>query len=316
MSEKKLPGGLWPVMLTPLKDDNSLDLEGLHRLTDYYLASGANGMFANCLSSEMFQLTDEERLTITRTVVKHCEGKVPVVATGSFSRDVNKSAEFIKKMYDTGVEAVVLTSSIVVSPLESDEIFRQRLEEILEKTREIPLGMYECPVPYKRLINTDIMKWMGETGRFLYHKDTSCDSENIRAKIKVVKGSNLNIMNADTPTALDTLTDGGQGISPIAGNFYSEPYAYMIDTFNKEGRTEKLKELSSYLSIMDAFTDKFYPLSAKLFLQKRGLDITAATRIPIPSLGYRDWHNLEALIVVMKSLAGKFGFDLVLQEDR
>ncbi len=312
MSDKKLPGGLWPVMLTPLKDDNTLDLDGLKKLTDYYLAAGANGMFANCLSSEMFQLTDEERLAITRTVVKHCEGKVPVVATGSFTADVDKSAAFIKKIYDTGVEAVVLTSSIVVSPLESDIIFKQRLEQILEKTGDIPLGMYECPVPYKRLISPSIMKWMGETGRFLYHKDTSCDSDNIRVKIEAVKGSNLNIMNADTPTALDTLTDGGQGISPIAGNFYSEPYAYMIKTFNEQGRTSELEELSSYLSIMDAFTDKFYPLSAKLFLQKRGLDITATTRIPIPSLVYRDWHNLDALMIVMRSLADKFGFDLVL----
>ncbi len=312
MNDKKLPGGLWPVMLTPLKDDNTLDLDGLRKLTDYYLAAGANGMFANCLSSEMFQLTDDERLTITQTVVKQCEGKVPVVATGSFTAEVSKSAEFIKKIYDTGVEAVVLTSSIVVSPLESEVVFKQRLEEILEKTGDIPLGMYECPVPYKRLISTDIMRWMGETGRFLYHKDTSCDSDNIRAKIEAVKGSNLNIMNADTPTALDTLSDGGQGISPIAGNFYSEPYAYMIKTFIEEGRTPELEELSSYLGIMDAFTDKFYPLSAKLFLQKRGLGITAVTRIPIPSLAYRDWHNLNALMVMIKSLAEKFGFDLVL----
>jgi 4-hydroxy-tetrahydrodipicolinate synthase len=86
----------------------------------------------------------------------------------------------------------------------------------------------------------------------------------------------------------------------------------MIKTFNEKGRTSELEELSSYLSIMDAFTDKFYPLSAKLFLQKRGLDIAATTRIPIPSLVYRDWHNLDALMTVMRSLADKFGFDLVL----
>lgn len=312
MKDLKLPGGLWPVMLTPLKENSQPDLNGLRKLTDYYLAAGANGMFANCLSSEMFQLTEEERLMITQAVVNHCEGKVPVVATGSFTSDVNKSSEFIKKIYDTGVAAVVLTSSIVVAPGESDSIFKQRLEKILEKTGEIPLGVYECPVPYKRLISKDIMKWMGETGRFLYHKDTSCNSDNIREKIEAVKGSNLNIMNADTPTALDTLSDGGQGISPIAGNFYSEPYSYMIKTFNEQGRTPELEELSAYLSIMDAFTDKFYPLSAKLFLQKRGLDITATTRIPIPSLNYRDWNNLDSLMLVLKSLAEKFGIELVL----
>lgn len=312
MNEKRLPGGLWPVMLTPLKDNNQLDLDGLKKLTDYYLDAGANGMFANCLSSEMFQLTEEERLTITQTVVNHCKGKVPVVATGSFTSDVNISTEFIKKIYDTGVNAVVLTSSIVVAPNESDAIFMQRLESILEKTGDIPFGVYECPVPYKRLISTDIMKWMADTGRFLYHKDTSCNSDQIRAKIEAVKGSNFNIMNADTPTALDTLSDGGQGISPISGNFYSELYSYMIRTFNEQGRTAELEELSAHLSVMDAFTDKFYPLSAKLFLQKRGLDITATTRIPIPSLAYRDWHNFDSLLMVVKSLAKKHNINLAL----
>ncbi len=312
MNKKRLPGGLWPVMLTPLKDNNRLDLDGLKKLTDYYLDAGANGMFANCLSSEMFQLTEEERLTITQTVVDHCKDKVPVAATGSFSSDVNKSTEFIKKIYDTGVDAVVLTSSIVVAPHESDAIFMHRLEAILERTGNIPLGIYECPVPYKRLISTDIMKWMAGTGRFLYHKDTSCNSDQIREKIEAVKGSNFNIMNADTPTALDTLSDGGQGISPISGNFYSELYSFLIKTFNEQGRTAELEELIAHLSIMDAVVDKFYPLSAKLFLQKRGLGITAASRVPASSMAYRDWHNLDSLLMILKSLANRNGINLVL----
>ena len=54
---KKLPEGLWPVMITAFKPDNTLDLDGVRRITDMYLDSGASGMFANCLSSEMFQLT-------------------------------------------------------------------------------------------------------------------------------------------------------------------------------------------------------------------------------------------------------------------
>ena len=54
---KNLPEGLWPVMITAFKPDNTLDLDGVRKITDMYLAAGANGMFANCLSSEMYQLT-------------------------------------------------------------------------------------------------------------------------------------------------------------------------------------------------------------------------------------------------------------------
>ena len=94
---KKLPTGLWPVMITPFKENNNIDFDGVRKVADLYLHSGASGMFANCLSSEMFQLTSEERLELTKTVVSHCTGKVPVVATGSFADNNKGNAEFIKK---------------------------------------------------------------------------------------------------------------------------------------------------------------------------------------------------------------------------
>lgn len=125
-----LPAGLWPVMLTPFTLTSQVDITGLEALTTFYLEAGSNGLFANCLSSEMFQLTDEERLLITRTVVNHVQGRVPVVATGTFSRDVSTSCEFIKKIYDTGVQAVILVTSMLVEPDESEEVLKARLETI------------------------------------------------------------------------------------------------------------------------------------------------------------------------------------------
>jgi len=102
---------------------NEVDVAGLERLTAFYIEAGANGLFANCLSSEMYQLTEQERLLITKTVVNQCAGKTPVVATGTFSRDLSTDAEFIKRIYDTGVQAVILISSMLVDPDENEEAF-------------------------------------------------------------------------------------------------------------------------------------------------------------------------------------------------
>lgn len=81
---KKLPKGLWPVMLTPIKEDNTVDYDCLEKLTEFYLSSGAAGLFANCLSSEMFQLTADERVEVTKRVVRTVNGRVPVISTGFF----------------------------------------------------------------------------------------------------------------------------------------------------------------------------------------------------------------------------------------
>jgi len=310
---KILPEGLWPVMLTPFKDNNDLDLDGLKKITDLYLESGANGMFANCLSSEMFQLTEEERLSITRTVVNHCKGHVPVAASGTFSKDTHANIDFIKKIHDTGADTVILITSIVVDPTENDEVFMQRLEKIMEGTGDIPLGLYECPVPYKRLVSPQMMQWLAESGRFLYHKDTSCDTASIRRKLDAIKGSHFNLYNADTPTALQSLRDGAKGISPISGNFYPEVYGYFLREFFDPDSTTDLDELSALLIVMDAVTHNFYPWSAKLFLQKRGLPISARTRLPVPSIAAKDMNQQQALMGVFQSLVERYQIPTVLK---
>lgn len=308
---KKLPGGLWPVMITAFNADNTIDHDGVRKITDMYLESGASGMFANCLSSEMFQLTSTERLALTKTVVDHCQGKVPVVATGSFYIHGNENADFIKKIYDLGAEAVVLISSILVEPEESDEILKRRIEEIMEETEDIPLGMYECPVPYKRVISPEMMEWLAASGRFFYHKDTSCDNSAIKRKLDKILGSNYQLYNADTPSALESLRDGAVGISPISGNFYPELYGHFLKLY-EAGDEEALERLNTRLTVMDKITHDFYPWAAKLFLEKRGLDIGTNTRIPLSKMNAKDRNILDALYRLFHDICDEFEIQAVI----
>jgi len=309
---QRLPEGLWPVMITSFKSNNQLDLDGMKKITDMYLAAGANGMFANCLSSEMFQLNTEERLTLVKTVVDHCKGKVPVVATGSFHRNPTENVEFIKKIYDLGVEAVILISSVLVEPEEPEEKLKQRIDAILEAAPNIPLGLYECPMPYKRVVSPTLMKWLAGTGRFWYHKDTTCDALAIKSKLAQIADSDFHLYNADTPSALQSLRFGAKGISPISGNFYPELYGHYLKLY-RENKTEELEALNGYLVVMDRITHDFYPRSAKLFLQKRGLGIDAATRTPSGKMSVKDQNIHQGLFKMFELVREKFSIDSVIE---
>lgn len=298
------------MMITPFKPNNNLDLDGVRKVTDMYLSAGASGMFANCLSSEMYQLTREERLQLTKTVVDHCKGKVPVVATGSFYNSGNENAEFIKEIYGLGADGVILISSILAEPEEGEEVLKQRIEKIMKETGDIPLGIYECPVPYKRVISPDMMKWLSETNRFFYFKDTSCDAGAIKKKLDKISG-NFQLYNADTPTALDSLRDGAKGISPISGNFYPELYGHFLKLF-KSGDVGALESLNTKLTVMDKVTDDFYPWSAKLFLEKRGMDICTNTRIPMRKMAAKDKIILDALYKMFQQICDEFGIEAVI----
>lgn len=306
MNNNTLPGGLWPVMLTPFLDNNQVDYAGLEALTLFYLQHGAKGLFANCLSSEMFQLTELERLKIIRTVVKVAGDKAPVIATGTFSSNIQQSSDFIAKVYDEGVAAVIVITNQFVEPEETENTFKQNIEKLLTRTGNIPLGLYECPVPYKRLLSPDTMRWLGSTGRFFYHKDTSCNADTIKEKLQAIKHSPLYLYNANTATALSSLENGARGFSAIGANLYPELYSYFFNEFETNGSSPRLVQLNQQLAVMDTVVDLCYPFSAKYFLQKRGLPIGAQCRIPYEKEKAENIIKLNMLMGAFEELRESF----------
>ncbi len=286
-------GGNWPVMLTPFNQDKSIDWTSLDNLIEWYLDEGSKGLFAVCQSSEMYSLDNKERIAIAKRVVERVAGRVPVIATGTFSRDINTQADFIKKMYDTGVEAVVALTNHLAKQKEPESVWIDNAQALLEKTDNISLGMYECPLPYKRLIPKDTMAWAASTGRFYWSKDTSEDLNQIQEKLKVNKGSHLSLYNAHTASLLESLKIGAFGFSGIASNFFPKLYSWMCDNWENDPQTAK--DLQQFLTWGQAFVDYKYPMSAKQYLVLNGVIEHITTRLPGYTFNMHEIDNLNSL---------------------
>ncbi len=170
----------------------------------------------------MFYLSLEERLNIAR-FVKEKAGGLPVIASGHISDSFEDQADELKKMGETGVDAVSLITNRLAKQDESDEIWLQNLKALLKEIPEdIKLGSYECPYPYKRVLSREMTQWCASTGRFYFLKDTSCDIKNIREKLAVCKGTNLKLYNANTATLLESLRVGAAGYSVVMANMQCE----------------------------------------------------------------------------------------------
>jgi 4-hydroxy-tetrahydrodipicolinate synthase len=273
-SEKKFV----PVMITPFNLKAKVDFDAVSRLVDFYLAAGVKGFFANCLSSEMYSNSEDERLELTSHIVRYVNGRVPVVATGSFGLTIEDKAEFTRKIYDTGIQAVILITGHFANVDDSDEVLIRNFEKMFRLTDNIPLGLYECPAPYKRIITAEVFKTLLATDRLVYHKDTSIDLDKVKAKIELAKNSHLEFYDAHTPNAIYSLQLGAKGMSAISGNFYPEILVWMCDHANDPARQEDVKWLQSELTRVDPLIHQAYPMSAKYFLQKRGLPVRTISR--------------------------------------
>ena len=123
MTEAATLRGVFPAMITPLKMDMSIDWDGVDRLTDWYIDLGVAGLFAVGQSSEMFALSDGERLRQAERVVRRADGRVPVVASGTFDRTVAAQAQFVRQMADLGVTQVVIIASMMAKVDDDDTIW-------------------------------------------------------------------------------------------------------------------------------------------------------------------------------------------------
>jgi len=266
-------------MLTPFTDSGKIDFDALTSLTEFYLQAGATGLFANCLSSEMFELDDDERIALINHVVRVANGAVPVVATGTFGGPVEDQADFVKEVYDCGVQAVIVITGLLAGEDESDAIFNGRVEQLLKLTDGIPLGFYECPVPYKRLLSAGQLEQFTSTGRIIYHKDTSLDLEQIKAKINAGEGhSNFGLYDAYMAHAVESLKAGSAGLSCIQGNYFPELIVWLCNNYNITELTQEVQTVQQFLIDSMDVQHNVYPTAAKYYLQKRGLNISTYTR--------------------------------------
>ncbi|ULQ50994.1 dihydrodipicolinate synthase family protein [Flavihumibacter fluvii] len=267
-----------PVMITPFNLKAKVDYEVLPALIDFYLAAGVKGFFANCLSSEMYSISEDERLELTAFVVKYINKRLPVVATGSFGFTIEDKAEFTKKIYDTGIDAAIMITGHFAKVDGSDEILLQNFDKMFGLTGNIPLGTYECPAPYKRILTADVFRQLLMSDRLVYHKDTSILLDSVKAKIEIAKDSHLEFYDAHTPNSMYSLQMGAKGMSSISGNFYPEIMVWMCDNALNPEKQADVAWLQSELSAVDPIIHQAYPMSAKYFLQKRGLPVRTISR--------------------------------------
>lgn len=302
MAIDTLPQGVFPTMITPFRDDLSIDWPGVDAVVDYYLGNDAAGVFAVCGSSELPTLSHDERFELAARVVRRAGG-APVVASATFGGPLVRQAEDVKRMRDAGVAAVVVLTSEIAEPGASDSQWMDRLRALLDLTAGVPLGFYEIPGPNKRLLTPRMLRATAETGRFLFHKDTSCRLDLIEKKARATEGTALGFYNANASSVLHSLRCGGAGYSGIASNYYPRLWAWLCGNWREEPR--RAEDLQTSLAVWERAAGSQYPAGAKAYLNMRGVPIGTACRSGSASLAENDLRILASLVALVERAEGE-----------
>lgn len=258
--------GVWPVMITPWTDDNKPDFKAIENLTNWYIDKGCDGIFAVCQSSEMLYLTEQEKLDIAKCVAETVDGRIQVVASGHTADEKSTQFREIENMMKIpGIGAYVLIANRLDRQNEGEEVFYNNAKEIFDLFPEIDFGIYECPMPWKRLVSLEFLKKVAPEGRMVFLKDTCCDYELIRERLKVVEGTPLKIFNANAMSWYDSLLHGAAGYNGVMANFHPDLYKWCYD--HKDSDPERARLVADFLTTAAMIEMRIYPVNAKYHQQ-------------------------------------------------
>jgi 4-hydroxy-tetrahydrodipicolinate synthase len=293
-------------MITPFTDENKIDFQAIKKLTQWYIAARSDGIFAVCQSSEMFFLSEQEKIDLARAVVEAAAGRVPVFASGHTAEDKSKQIEELGKISETGVDAVVLVSNRLAKQDEGDDVLQSNFENIQRQLPGISFGMYECPYPYLRLLSTDFIRDTAKNRSLVSLKDVSCNNTIHKERLAAAAGTEFALLNANTASLLDFFIAGGNGYNGVMGNFHIDLYKWLYTNYKNE--PELSREVSDFLTLAALIEARAYPVSAKYHRNLTGIPMGLHTRTKDKSiLNENARWEVQSLIRMEKAMRKRLG---------
>jgi dihydrodipicolinate synthase/N-acetylneuraminate lyase len=118
--------GIVTVLNTPFKIDNTIDFSALQKNVEYALNAGVAGFLVPAMASEVYKLSETERIEMTAAVLKTVNNNVPVIA-GAGETDLAKSKRLISEYIRLGCKNVLFQI-----PFQNENQFKKHFFELAE----------------------------------------------------------------------------------------------------------------------------------------------------------------------------------------
>lgn len=197
-------------LITPFKEDYTIDYSALKWLVQYLVSREVNGLFPVSTTGEFIHLSFEEKIAITKTVVEEVSGKVKIIP-GASENTTLMVLKLAKEYADLGVDGVVVTPPYYFK-YDFNGLWRH-YSVIAEKT-DLPILMYNIPSLTGNNIPIElVIKLAREYPNIVGIKVTYDSLSYMRRLILAVKQErkDFSVLTGSSDYLLPTLILGGDG---------------------------------------------------------------------------------------------------------
>jgi dihydrodipicolinate synthase/N-acetylneuraminate lyase len=292
--------GVIPPVLTPFKDDGTLDEVGLSTMVDWFCHRPVSGLFMMGGLGEWRHLDWAERERVIRISAEAAAGRLPVVPHIGGCNDVQNIIRLGKVATQVGAYAVALIIPEDI-PEGPDPLF-EHISSVAQAV-DLPLALYDNIGSGPRSVTPDVMRRMLDAGiNLVAMKYRSLRGDDMLAMVEAARGQVDVLAGAET-VFLPTLAVGGVGVIGGGCNLYPGILTGIQRDF-EAGRHEKAikgqREVNRLLALSDRVS---WPLAGKVVWGAWGLPVRPVTRAACERRSREAIRDVQEAFAPMKAIA-------------
>jgi len=263
-------------LITPFKEDESIDVEALIRMVDYQLQNNTDFLCVLGTTAETPTLSEEEKIFVKKTVIERVNGKIPILL-GVGGNNTQAVVKQLKEDDFSGVDAILSVVPYYNKP--SQEGIYQHYKAIASATK-LPIVLYN--VPGRTGVNMTAettLRLARDFKNIIAVKEASGNFTQMDDIIKN-KPEGFNVLSGDDGFTFPLITLGAVGVISVIGNAFPRE-------FSKMTRLALSGDYENALTIHHKFTELFKllfvdgnPAGVKCILNAMGM-IENRLRLPL-----------------------------------
>ncbi len=282
--------GCGTALITPFRQDGSIDEPALHALVGWQVESGIDFLVPCGTTGETPTLSREEWLRVIDLTIEVAGGRVPIVAgaTSNSTRDAVEKAQTVAAR--RGVDAILTASPYYNKPTQEGQY--QHFKAIAEAVDK-PLILYNVPGRTGANLEPATLARLAQIPNIIGVKEASGNISQIADMCNAVPESFL-VFSGDDAVTLPVISLGGVGIISVAGNEIPHEMAELTRAALANQWEAARRIHRKYLPLMQANFIESNPIPVKAVLAMMGR-IEEVYRLPLCPMKKENRARLEKI---------------------
>lgn len=217
-------GRLLTAMVTPFKDDLSIDWASVEKVAAHLVSTGHDGIVLNGTTGEAPTTSDEEKVEIIKVVRKVVGSNIKIVA-GAGNNETSHSLEQARQAAKAGADGLLVVTPYYNKPPQAG--IEAHFKAVAAAT-DLPIMMYDIPGRTGVEIESDTIVRLFELPNIVALKDAK---GNLAATSDVIARSGIPVYSGDDILNLPFLSIGAVGFVSVCGHTVGSELKEMLDAW-------------------------------------------------------------------------------------